>query len=180
MNSFHIKVIVLFCILTAVFLVSCETETSENRAEYLFASGQYEEAGNLFELRHKSNPENDTLIYYLGLCRYFSEDYERADYYFKKLIESGSSYSLPAYMKKGTGNFKLGNYEGAVKDFTEYIRRDSINGRAFYFRACSYYMMDMQTPAKKDWYKSTSLGFDINLDYNYILDKKRDIEILSN
>jgi tetratricopeptide (TPR) repeat protein len=168
------------CFFAVILMSACNDYTEREEAMHFFATGEYEKSGDRFQKLSDSNPQNDTLKYFTGLCRMHSQNYGEAVEIFSELIDDSSSYALSAYFGRGSCFFKSEDYENAIKDFTVCIKRDNIDPYPVYYRACCYYLIDMKALAKKDWYKALSLGFDMDLDYNFILENKRDIELLSN
>ena len=63
-----------------------------------------------------------------------------------------------AYTNRGFAKEKLGDYEGAISDYDKAIENDSKRYEPYLNRGRSYYFLNNQKNACKDFKKAVSLG----------------------
>lgn len=76
-------------------------------------------------------------------------DFEKAIYYLNKAIDKNPEY-IEAYIDRGVDKAILGDFQGAIKDYTHVLEIDSFNVLAYYNRAKNYNKIDLYENALND------------------------------
>jgi TolA-binding protein len=91
-----------------------EAAANFDKAMKLFNSGEYKNAGVLFESVLSSTPDNSEATYFSGVCNYINGNKPKAEQRFDKLIKKGS-YTEGSKWYKANILLSKGNKDDAVK-----------------------------------------------------------------
>lgn len=94
-------------------------------------------------------------------------NYEQAIYYLDKAISKNPKL-IDAYLDRGVDKSILGDYNGAINDYSSVIRLDSTNVLAYYNRAKNYNRISQYQKAYSDITKAFNLTTKYRLQNLYI------------
>ena len=117
-----IAVVIAFnCLL--IFTVNTVTAQSVDQYEQAydqFENGNYQQALNAFAAMLQQAPDNEALIYDIGLCHHYLKQYEQADYYFTQLLAS-EEYEYWATYQLSINDWQQGDYGAAEIGLTTVV-----------------------------------------------------------
>lgn len=116
-ESFHSRQFAQFYIEDPGLITAMSSESSYDfdRAMVEYKSGNYQEAIKRWEKLYQSNPENDTLNYFLGSAHLAKEETEPAIAYFQKVTQLPEGrFTDDNYWYLALSYLKLGRMEDAV------------------------------------------------------------------
>ena len=151
-----------FCVFLLVLTVSIQgfSQDSEkifNKAENLFASGQYEEAEKLYSQVIGLDEKNMNAYLRRGFCLSVLKKYEEAvaDYTF--VVEKHPKHPF-AYLSRGSAYNKMEKWQDALIDFNMVLNIDPKNQEAYNNRGWTKNGMGLYKEACQDWKTSRKLG----------------------
>lgn len=107
-----------YWVLAALVALACagsgragESE-QERTALALAVDGEYDKAAEIFQQLLRSDPEQPTSLYYLGLCRYFQGDRQAGSELLAQAVEKGAPFP-EAYVWLARLRRQEGDWEGA-------------------------------------------------------------------
>jgi tetratricopeptide (TPR) repeat protein len=97
-----------------------------------------------------------------GQCKelYDKKDYAGCVECFDSYIQNNEKPESDSYRLRGLSHFNLGNYNKAVIDFTQYLKKDKYSHTIFYTRGIAYEKLGKTKNAQNDFAKACSLGYD--------------------
>ncbi|MBW4683275.1 MAG: tetratricopeptide repeat protein [Microcoleus vaginatus WJT46-NPBG5] len=108
---------------------------------------------------------------YRKAAKLFFEQKDRANYRqalstFKQLQqqqnrpdrENGSSQAAEEFLNQGLYNAKIGNYKGAIEDFTQVVHLDSQHYTAYYYRGIARFKLGENQGAKADFTQALQIN----------------------
>lgn len=151
-----------FCVFLLVLMVSIQgfsqdAEKVFNKAENLFASGEYEEAEKLYTQVISLDEKNMNAYLRRGFCRSVLKKYEEAvaDYTF--VVEKHPKHPF-AYLSRGSAYNKMEKWQDALIDFNMVLNIDPKNQEAYNNRGWTKNGMGLYKEACQDWKTSRKLG----------------------
>ncbi len=150
-------------IITVVFgfsglvLNAQDVEAVFNKAENLFASGEYQAASKLYTEVLASDPENMNGYLRRGFCFSVMEQYHKAIEDFSVVIEKHPKHPF-AYLSRGSAYNKLEEFRTALIDFERVLNIDPKDQEAYNNRGWAKNGLGLYDEACKDWKKSRKLG----------------------
>jgi len=91
----------------------------------------------------RTGQRDSRALFWSGIVHMTNEDYVGAVRLFSDSINANSTYVL-AYSNRGAAYLRLGNYERAIKDFNEVIRRTPNSNKGRELREFAYRMRDTE------------------------------------
>lgn len=88
-------------------------------------AGQYVSAINLYREVEKNEPNNGTVLYYLGYCYYGLKDTDKAKEYFLKAKEAKENFKVETHLMLGKILQAEENNDKAIEEFTAYKASNS-------------------------------------------------------
>lgn len=96
--------------------VAALDEQQYQQARQAFSAGDFQRALGLFEQLQHANPDNDNLLYNVGVCAFKLQNYDKASEVFRRLLQS-VRYSTLARLNLGLIENKQNNIELAKEHF---------------------------------------------------------------
>lgn len=83
-------------------------------------AGQFAAALNIYRDVEKNEPDNGTVLYYVGYCHYGLKEYDKAKEYFLKAKDAKNQPKIETNLMLGKIYQAEENYEKAIEEFTAY------------------------------------------------------------
>lgn len=82
--------------------------------------GQFVSALNIYREVEKNEPQNSTVLYYIGYCYFALKDLDKAKEYALKSVQSTQSFKIESHMLLGKIYQIEENFDKAIESFTTY------------------------------------------------------------
>ena len=154
-----IRLIILGAITLSMLTVSYaqNVEAVFNKAENLFAAGEYKEAMTLYTQVISLEPENMNAFLRRGFCYSVLKQYDLSIQDYSRVIEVHGKHPY-AYLSRGSAYNKTENYKAALVDFDMVLSIDSKNQEAYNNRGWAKNGLGLYKEACSDWKTSKKLG----------------------
>jgi tetratricopeptide (TPR) repeat protein len=117
----------------------------------------YNEARLDFNTSLRLNPEDSSSNLYLGMMKYFKNDFQGSIEEYDKVIEKAPYYSN-AYYNRGLALGRLNNLEAAIKDFDRALEIDPNNEDYYFNKGLALFLSGDTLRACQNWNDAKSLG----------------------
>ena len=128
-----------------------------NKAENLFASGNYKEASELYTKVISAEPDNMNAYLRRGFCNSVLQKYDQSIKDFSHVIEKHSKHPF-AYLSRGSAYNKIEDFKSALIDFDKVLSIDPKNQEAYNNRGWAKNGLGLYKEACTDWKTSRKLG----------------------
>ena len=152
--------IILLVIASSIFFTTSfaqNTDATFNKAEDLFANGEYKEAAALYTNVIIADPENVNAFLRRGFCNSVLKQYEASIKDFSFVIEKHPKHSF-AYLSRGSAYNKTEQFKTALIDFDMVLNMDPKNQEAYNNRGWAKNGLGLYKEACADWKISKKLG----------------------
>lgn len=135
------KIIVTLLILCSSVMASAQQTANQLITEgvALFDDGKYSEALTIYEKALKIEPDNDDVVYEMGLTYAQLKDYDKAIDCANKVIKKNNKLLAKAYLLKGSALDYSGKPKDAIKVFKEGTKKVPANNSLYYSIAITSY-----------------------------------------
>jgi tetratricopeptide (TPR) repeat protein len=83
-------------------------------------AAQYVSALNLYREVEKNNPDDGTVLYYIGFCHFALKEYDKARQYLNKAEQSSNNFKPETHLTLGKLNQAEGQFDQAIENLTKY------------------------------------------------------------
>lgn len=149
--------LILFSVYFTTSGFSQDAQSVFNKAENLFANGNYEQASDLYTQVIEADATNMNAYLRRGFCQSVLQNYQNAVDDYSKVIEKHSKHPF-AYLSRGSAYNKLEEWKLALADFDMVLNIDPKNQEAYNNRGWAKNGLGLFKEACKDWKTSRKLG----------------------
>jgi tetratricopeptide (TPR) repeat protein len=134
-----------------------DTEAMFNKAENVFANGNYEEAQKIYTQVIAADAENMNAYLRRGFCLSVLKQYKESVADYSHVIEQHPKHPF-AYLSRGSAYNKMEKWQDALIDFNMVLNIDPKNQEAYNNRGWTKNGMGLYKEACQDWKTSRKLG----------------------
>lgn len=128
-----------------------------NKAENLFANGNYQESKTLYTNVIEKDPTNMNAYLRRAFCESVLKNYKAAVADYTTVIEAHPKHPF-AYLSRGSAYNKLEEWKLALSDFDMVLNLDPKNQEAYNNRGWAKTGLGLHKEACQDWKTSRKLG----------------------
>lgn len=149
--------IVITSLIYSITSFAQNADATFNKAENLFANGEYKEAAALYSKVINTDPENVNAFLRRGFCNSVLKQYEASIKDFSYVIEKHPKHPF-AYLSRGSAYNKTEQFKTALIDFDMVLNMDPKNQEAYNNRGWAKNGLGLFKEACADWKTSRKMG----------------------
>ena len=139
----------------------------KDKAIALLRNDNAKDALELFSESIMLNDNDDVVYFYIGLCNYYLDHFEKSLFNFNIAIQNSSKEKSPYYYYRGMTFEKMSKDNEALQDFDKAIELDPEDSLPYRERANIYFSFEKYHEAVKNWDKFILLEPDNFNAYSY-------------